>query len=102
MEADLFGAARQPPRHHRHDPETSVDAASASVHFASQQALVVLAALKRFGPMAAHEFARHCHLTQAQVCRRRSELLDAGLVRITGERRPTPSGKSADVLEACA
>lgn len=80
------------------DPETS-KAAGRSARaggLVSEHEKRILEALAQ-GPGTKDEIAARCGLTEQQVARRRAGLMRAGRVVLTGERRRTPSGMTADV-----
>lgn len=82
------------------DPETSHAAARTVNRTRSQRA--VLAALREVGPMAHHTL---CLLFKGELTESRTrtavkELRDRGMVRDSGMRVRTPSGRQAVVWEA--
>lgn len=86
------------PLFRRSDPVTSKDAGRAARQsgLVSRHERLILEALAS-GPGTKDEIAERCGLTEQQVVRRRASLLRHGLVVLTGERRPTPSGNTAEV-----
>lgn len=79
----------------RNDPQTSVDAAQRAAQFAPKQHERIVAAFKLLGrPAGAHEIAEVANMTQVQVCKRLPEMQRSGLVKPTGEVRPTGWGGS--------
>lgn len=91
-------AWRSSPLFRERDPETS-KAAGVTARESGLEAdheTRILGALA-LGPGTKDELALRCGLTEQQVARRRAELLRRGLVVLTGERRRTPSGNTAEV-----
>ena len=84
------------PLFRRSDPETSKAAGVAAREFLGDHERRILEALAA-GPGTKDEIASRCGLTEQQVARRRAGLLRHGLVVLTGERRRTPSGNTAEV-----
>ena len=84
------------PLFRRSDPETSKAAGRAAREFLGDHERRILEALAE-GPGTKDEIASRCGLTEQQVARRRAGLLRHGLVVLTGERRRTPSGNTAEV-----
>lgn len=82
---------------HRHDPDTSVEAARAAQGMADQHKAIIWTELLFFGDMTSQEIADKCELDYHQVARRMSEMKRAGEVQDSGERRPSPSGRRACV-----
>lgn len=80
------------------DPETSKAAGRAAreTGLVGRHEQLILAALEH-GPGTKDEIASRCGLTEQQVARRRAVLLRHGLVALTGERRRTPAGNTAEV-----
>jgi predicted ArsR family transcriptional regulator len=78
------------------DPATSKAAGRAAARFVSEHERRILEALDR-GPGTKDDIASRCGLTEQQVVRRRAKLLRDGLIVLTGETRPTPSGGRAEV-----
>ena len=60
---------------------------------------LVLATLKRCGPLTADEIASRLRESVLAIRPRCSELVNQGKVRKTDKRRPNRSGRSATVLE---
>ena len=84
------------------DPETSL-AAAASVKELTEKQKSVLAVLKQYGPATDGELRQKFPpYTQSDsgLRTRRSELVNRGLVRDSGERRRLASGRMAIVWEA--
>lgn len=95
------------------DPATSHEAARACRTLRSEHHRIILDILESLDRLSrerghgvvglsADEIAYHSanELTKVQVSRRLGEMVEAGLVRATGERRATPSGRSAQVYVA--
>jgi predicted ArsR family transcriptional regulator len=78
------------------DPVTSKIAGTMAREFKGDHERRILEALAA-GPGTKDEIAGRCGLTEQQVVRRRAALLRHGLVVLTGERRRTPSGNTAEV-----
>jgi hypothetical protein len=91
------------------DPETS-HAAGRSLRNLTARRTAVLNLLRTTGPMADHEIAAAYiraeaegtvpHQSPSGLRTRRSELVDAGLLRDSGERTTTPSGRQAIIWES--
>lgn len=77
------------------DPETSKAAARQCKALRADHHQKIVAALRRLTTANADEIAQYCDLDRVQVGRRLNELERAGLVRKTGETRPTASGRAA-------
>lgn len=107
MQLDLFNADDVPPfiRARRSDPETSHEAASSLTHLRARQA-AVLALLRLHGPRTLEELvrdyhkSRHTKQSDSGIRTRCSELVFAGLVEDSGERRKTKAGRNAVVWRA--
>jgi len=84
------------PLFRRTDPVTSKIAGTMAREFKGDHERRILEALAA-GPGTKDEIASRCGLTEQQVVRRRAALLRHGLVVLTGERRRTPSGNTAEV-----
>jgi predicted ArsR family transcriptional regulator len=87
------------PLFRRTDPVTSKVAGTRAREFRGEHERLILEALAS-GPGTKDELASRCGLTEQQVARRRAGLLRRGLVVLTGERRRTPSGNTAEVWRA--
>ena len=89
------------PLFRRSDPETSKAAglAARETGLVGRHERLILEALAA-GPGTKDEIAGRCGLTEQQVARRRAGLLRHGLVVLTGERRRTPSGQTAEVWKS--
>lgn len=92
------------------DPIQSHEAAARAAVFAGPHRERIVAALKKHGPMTAHELERFTGLHYVQIDRRMNEARRLGEARalvqcIDGCRveikRVTPSGGLAQVWEAC-
>ena len=93
----LFDAPAPAARHT--DPETSHAAAESMGLAAGKQRSDVLAALAD-GPATAAELDQRLDWPWTTANRRMKELERLGLVERTGETRPTPRGRSAEVWQA--
>lgn len=78
------------------DPVTSKVAGTRAREFRGEHERLILQALSE-GPGTKDEIAARCGLSEQMVIRRRAGLLRAGLIVLTGERRRTPSGNTAEV-----
>lgn len=78
------------------DPVTSKVAGTRAREFRGDHERLILQALSE-GPGTKDEIAARCGLSEQMVIRRRAGLLRAGLIVLTGERRRTPSGNTAEV-----
>lgn len=97
--SDYFSTAvDELPLFRRTDPVTSKAAgrAARATGLVGRHERLILEALAA-GPGTKDEIAARCGLTEQQVARRRAGLLRYGLVVLTGERRRTPSGNTAEV-----
>ncbi len=81
--------------HHRHDPETAVQAAHGARDLANRHKKIILEAL--WWPATSQEIAERCELDYWQVARRIIDLKRDGKVVDSGVRRPSPAGRSACV-----
>lgn len=79
------------------DPKTSRIAAQTLNNMEANHHARILYALRKYGPLIAHEIADATGLDHVQVCRRLPELEDDDLVFDTGETRKSPSGRPARV-----
>lgn len=85
----------------RTDPDTSHHAARATRGNAPTNRAIALDTLRRFpAGLTDFELAEITGLQQTSIGKRRGELRDAGLVRDSGQRRPSPSGSPSIVWEA--
>ena len=85
----------------RTDPDTSHRAARTTRPNAGTNRAVALDVLQRWpAGLTDFELAEITGLQQTSIGKRRGELRDAGLVRDTGRRRPSPSGSPSIVWEA--
>lgn len=92
-------------RARRTDPATSKDAARQAGGLAAEHQRIILGVMQ----MRAHtgeardwtadQIAEWCDLDRHQVGRRLGELERNGLVRVTGNQRPTPRGRLARCYE---
>lgn len=78
------------------DPVTSKVSGTRAREFRGDHERLILQALSE-GPGTKDEIAARCGLSEQMVIRRRAGLLRAGLIVLTGERRRTPSGNTAEV-----
>ena len=100
--SDYYRSAEQVlPLFRRTDPDTSKAAGRNAREFLGEHEQRILEALAA-GPGTKDEIATRCGLTEQQVARRRAGMLRAGLIELTGERRRTPSGMTAEVWRATA
>lgn len=83
--------------HHRHDPETSVQAAYQARETVEQHKLIIRDVLVFAGALTSDEIAEVCPLNKVQIARRMSDLVRDGDVVDSGERRPSPAGRLACV-----
>jgi predicted ArsR family transcriptional regulator len=67
------------------DPITSFQAADSIKDIAKMHSDVIVAGLKRFGPMGKDQIANNTGLQPNQVSRRLSELEQLGLIELTGQ-----------------
>lgn len=70
--------------HRRRDPSTSVEASEAAQAFVRCHQSAILAALGLWGPAGKTALSGRCGLNDVAVCRRLSELHQAGLVAVDG------------------
>jgi len=87
------------PLFRKSDPVPSKIAGTQARQFKGEHERRILEALAQ-GPGTKDEIASRCGLTEQQVARRRAGMLRAGLIVLTGERRRTPSGMTAEVWRA--
>lgn len=78
------------------DPVTSKVAGTRAREFRGEHERLILQALSE-ADGTKDEIAARCGLSEQMVIRRRAGLLRAGLIVLTGERRRTPSGNTAEV-----
>jgi predicted ArsR family transcriptional regulator len=93
---DIYQRVADLPLFRSTDPVTSKAAGRAAREFLGEHERRILEALAA-GPGTKDEIASRCGLTEQQVARRRAGMLRDGLVVLTGERRRTPSGQTAEV-----
>ena len=91
---DLQPTLWDQPRARRTDPRVSHDAARSMRSAAAAQRRTILVALLG-GPMIADEVDAVCDFRATTAGRRLPEMERAGLVRVTGNERPTRSGRAA-------
>jgi predicted ArsR family transcriptional regulator len=82
---------------HRHDPDTSVQAARSMQGVAERHKPIIATVLLFWGPLTSGEIAAKCELNYLQVARRMSDLVVDGKVLDGGERRRSPGGRRAAV-----
>jgi len=82
------------------DPAQSHEAAARAAAFAPTHRDRILAALRQYGPLTAHELERHTGLSYVQIDRRMHELVKNHDARRAPLTRPTPTGGRAQVWEA--
>ncbi len=75
------------------DPITSFQAADSIKDIAKMHSDVIIAGLKRFGPMGKDQIANNTGLQPNQVSRRLSELEEIGLIELTGKKVKSNSGR---------
>jgi predicted ArsR family transcriptional regulator len=75
------------------DPITSFQAADSIKDVAKMHSDVIVAGLKRFGPMGKDQIANNTGLQPNQVSRRLSELEEIGLIELTGKKVKSNSGR---------
>ena len=75
------------------DPITSFQAADSIKDVAKMHSDVIVAGLKRFGPMGKDQIANNTGLQSNQVSRRLSELEEIGLIELTGKKVKSNSGR---------
>jgi predicted ArsR family transcriptional regulator len=71
-------------RSRANDAITSFKAAASATDLAIQHQEVIVACLKRFGPLGKDGIAKHTGLQSNQVARRLKELQTLGLIQLTG------------------
>lgn len=81
------------------DPDTSDAAAHSVGEVRGRHFVVILQTLESHGPLTTEEISGRSSLGYHAVARRMRELLEAGRVRLTGERRKNRSGRQALVWE---
>ena len=91
---NLPGAPMPSAMARRSDPETSKAAARAAVDLATQHQAAIVRCLKQFGALGKDGIASRTRITGVQVARRLPELERIGLVKLTGKRVPSTSGRS--------
>jgi hypothetical protein len=99
--AFAFDTAVRRPRARASDPETSHDAAQ-SVERLTEKHEYMLALLRDVGPATDERLFQYAIavMSESGARTRRSELVAMGLVRDSGKRRKTRSGRNAIVWEA--
>lgn len=80
------------------DPWTSHAAAERVKEFKKSHQDQILAALRRYGSMTVCEMENATGIPQHAIGKRIRELVDTGKIRITGETRPSSSGRQERVL----
>jgi DNA-binding MarR family transcriptional regulator len=81
--------------------DTSVSAAKAATPAMTGNRARVLSYIIRYGPITQDQLADRMNMPIQSVNPRVNELARMNLIRDTGERRPTRSGKRAAVWEVC-
>jgi predicted ArsR family transcriptional regulator len=81
----------------RTDPETSHQAAASAKELAVRHHGLILDCLKRHGPASKDRIAALTSLTGTQVARRTVELQRSGLIRDTGDKARSTSGRAERV-----
>jgi len=86
------------------DPSTSHEAAEDARAHSGRHRAMALEALRKAGPSGLTDFelADATGVAQTSIGVRRKELVNAGLVEATAERRPAPSGSAAIVWRVVA
>jgi hypothetical protein len=82
------------PRARRHDPATSHAAAESAVELSARHRQIILACLKKHGPMGKDAVAARTRLDGVQVCRRLSEMQRLGQAEPTGKTVSSTSGRA--------
>lgn len=82
-----------PPRARRSDPETSHAAAASAKELQADHHALIVAVLKRAGPLGKDGVAARCGLTGHACGKRLSELERASLIALTGRKVPSTSGR---------
>jgi predicted ArsR family transcriptional regulator len=88
------------PRARSSDPQTSKQAASQAVALQADHCALILACLKRSGPLGKDGLAARTRLDGVQTCRRLTELERAGLIRWTGRTVKSTAGRNEREWEA--
>jgi predicted ArsR family transcriptional regulator len=88
------------PRARHNDPITSKQAASQAVALQADHCALILACLKRSGPLGKDGLAARTRLDGVQTCRRLTELERAGLIRWTGRTVKSTAGRNEREWEA--
>jgi predicted ArsR family transcriptional regulator len=90
------------PRARSSDPQTSKQAASQAVELQADHCALILACLKRHGPLGKDGIASRIRLDGAQCCRRLFELHEAKLIRCTGTVKSTAGRNEREWEAVCA
>jgi predicted ArsR family transcriptional regulator len=102
MQLEIFQSAAATPRARRCDPATSHEAAERSIDLAAQHQMTIIKCLKAHGPLGKDGIASRSRLTGVQVARRLPELKSMGLVKLSGQRVASTSGRSEREWEIVA
>lgn len=94
--ADAFAVTHSP----LHGEPTSYEAAVSMVSEAAQQCRHLYDALIVAGPMSCDDADRYLSWRPTTAGRRMPDLVKQGLAQFTGEKRPTRSGRRANVYRA--
>ncbi len=82
---------------HRHDPDTSHDAARQAQGLTARHQQTIWTILLFHGPLTSREISDRCELDYMQVVRRMKDLCEADKVEDSGIRQANPSGRPAAV-----
>ncbi len=99
LQFNMFDA---PPLARRTDPATSHQAAAAARELQSLHRDVIVACLRRHGPMGKDGIAARTRLDGVAVARRLTEMQRLGLVRLTGGTVQSTAGRAEREWEAVA
>lgn len=81
----------------RSDPATSHAAAARVDEFSGRHTDIIVAALRRHGPMTVDQIAAKRGLQSQQINKRTPKAAERGLIRLTGETRLSASGREERV-----
>ncbi|MDM0041853.1 hypothetical protein QTI05_22625 [Variovorax sp. J22R193] len=91
LSIDAFESA---PLARRRDPITSHLAAEQAKEMVQVHHALILAVLRKHGPLGKDGIGARTSLTGVQVCRRLDELHDMGLIRLTGKTVMSTAGRN--------